>query len=76
MTGKEKKEDVSEQVKIGNIQRTKKYKHLGITIKEDEDLKVHIEIEVKELIQKCKALSKEIKIIRSRNQVGKVEIKV
>ena len=76
MTGKEKKEDVSEQVKIGNIQRTKKYKHLGITINEEEDLKVHIETEVKKLIQKCKALSKEIKIIRSRNQVVKVKIRV
>ena len=30
-TGKEKEEDISEQVKAGKIQRTKKHKYLGIT---------------------------------------------
>ena len=34
-TGKEKEEAVSEQVKAGDIQRTKKNKYLGIAINED-----------------------------------------
>ena len=71
-TGKEKEEDISEQVKAGNIQRTKKYKYLGITINEEGNLKGHIE----ELKQKCEAISREIEIIGSRNQVGKEEIRV
>ena len=33
-TGKEKEEDISEQMKAGNIQRTKKYKYLEVTINE------------------------------------------
>ena len=48
-TGKEKEQDIQEQVKAGNIQRTKKYKYLGITINEEGNLKRHIE----ELKQKC-----------------------
>ena len=40
---KQKEEDVSEQVKAGNIQRTNKYKYLGITINEEGNLKGHIE---------------------------------
>ena len=31
-TDKEKEDGISEQVKARNIQRTKKYKYLGITI--------------------------------------------
>ena len=31
-TDKEKKENILEQVKAGNIQRTKKYKYLGIKV--------------------------------------------
>ena len=31
-TGKEREEDISKQVKAGNVQRNKKYKYLGITI--------------------------------------------
>ena len=31
-TEKEKKENILEQVKAGNIQRTQKYKYLGITV--------------------------------------------
>ena len=42
-TGKEKEEDISEQVKADNIERTKKYKYLGITINEERNLKGHIE---------------------------------
>ena len=63
-TGKEKEEDISEQVKEWNIQRTKKYKYLGIKINEEGNLKGYIE----ELKQKCEAISKEIEIIGSRNQ--------
>ena len=66
-TAKEKEEDISEQVRAENIQRTKKYKYLGITINEEENLKGHIE----ELKQKCETISREIEIIGSRNQVGK-----
>ena len=33
-TGKEKEEDISEQVKVGNIPGTKKCKYLGTTINE------------------------------------------
>ena len=40
---KQKEEDVSEQVKAGNIQRTNKYKYFGITINEEGNLKGHIE---------------------------------
>ena len=36
-------EDISEQVKAGNIQKIKKYKYLGITINEEENLKCRIE---------------------------------
>ena len=71
-TGKERKEDISEQVKAGNIQRNKKYKYLGITINEEGNLKGHIE----ELKQKCVATSRAIEIIGSRNHVGKEEIRV
>ena len=71
-TGKEKEEDISEQVKADNIERTKKYKYLGITINEERNLKGHIE----ELKEKCEAINREIEIIGSRNQVGKEEIRV
>ena len=71
-TGKENKKDISEQVKAGNIQRTKKCKYLGITINEEGNLKGHI----KELKQKCEAISRQIEIIGSRNEVGKEEIRV
>ena len=70
-TGKEKEEDILEQVKAGNIQRTKKYKYLGITMNEGENLKGHIE----ELKQKIEAIIREIGIIGSRNQVGKKKIR-
>ena len=70
-TGKEKEEDISEQVKSGNIQRTKKYEYLVITTNEEGNLKRHIE----ELKQKCVAISREIEIIGSMNQDGKEEIK-
>ena len=70
--GQEKKEDISEQVKAGDIQRTKKDKHLGITINEEGNLKGH----TGELKQKCEAINREIEIIGSRNQVGKEEIRV
>ena len=36
-------EDISEQVKVGNIKKIKKYKYLGITINEEENLKRRIE---------------------------------
>ena len=36
-------EDISEQVKAGNIKKIKKYKYLGITINEEENLKRRIE---------------------------------
>ena len=52
---KEKEEEISEQVKVGNIQKTNKYKYLGITINEGH-LKGHIE----ELKQKCEIISREI----------------
>ena len=51
-TGKEKEECTSEQVKAENIHRTKKYKHLGITINEGINLNEHIE----EIKQKCEAI--------------------
>ena len=57
-------------MKAGKIQRTKKYKYLGITINEEGNLKGHIE----ELKQKCEAISREIEIIESRNQVEKEEV--
>ena len=63
---------ISEQVKAGNIQRTKKYKYLGITINEEGNLKGHIE----ELKQKGGAISREMEIAGSRNQFGKEEIRV
>ena len=71
-TSKEKEEDISEQMKAGKIQKTKKYKCLGITINEEGNLKWHIE----ELKQKGEAIIREIEIIGSRNQVGKEEIRV
>ena len=46
-TGKEKEEDISEQMKAGNIQKTKKYKHLEITINEEGNLKEHCRIKTK-----------------------------
>ena len=42
-TGKEKEGNISEQMKAWNIQRTKKYKYLEITINEEGNLKGHIE---------------------------------
>ena len=59
-------------MKAGNIQRSKKYKYLGITINKEVNIKGYIE----ELKQKCVATNREIEIIRSRNQVGKEEIRV
>ena len=38
-TDKVEEEDISEQVKAGNIQRTKKYKYLGNTTNEKGNLK-------------------------------------
>ena len=70
--GKEKEENVSEQVKAGNIQTAKKCKYLGITINEEGNLKGHVE----ELKQTCEAISREIEIMESRNQVQKEEIRV
>ena len=58
-------------MKAWNIQRSKKYKYLGITANEEENLKEHIE----ELKQKCEAISREVENVGSRNQVGK-EIRV
>ena len=59
-------------MKAGCIQRTKKYKYLGITINEEGILKKHIE----EMKQKCEAITREIEIIGSRNEVGKEKIRV
>ena len=42
-TGKEMEEDVSEQVKAGNIKKYKRSIYLGITINEEENLKGDIE---------------------------------
>ena len=61
-----------EKKKAGNIQRTKKYQYLGITINEEGNLRGHIE----ELKQKCEAISRETGIIGSKNQVGKEDIRV
>ena len=69
-TSKEK-EDVSEQVKAGNIQRTKKYKYLGITINEERNLKGHIE----EVKQKYKAV-RDYKIKESNQGGYKCPIKI
>ena len=55
-TSKEKEEDISEQLKAGKIQKTKKYKYLGITINKEGNLKGYIE----ELKQKGKAIIREI----------------
>ena len=41
-TGKEREEDISEQVKAGKVQGNKKYKYLEITINEAGNLKGHI----------------------------------
>ena len=71
-TGKEMEEDVSEQVKAGNIKKYKRSIYLGITVNEEENLKGDIE----ELKQKCEAISREAETIGSKNQVGKEEIKV
>ena len=71
-TGKEKEEDISEQVKAVKIQRTEKYKYLRITINEERSLKGHIV----ELKRKCETINWEIQIIGSRNEVGKEEIRV
>lgn len=38
-----KRRCASEQVKTENIQRTNKYKHLGITINEEKNLNEHLE---------------------------------
>ena len=70
-TVKEKKEEISEQVKVENISRTNKYKYLRITINEEGNLKGHIE----ELKQKCEAINRETETIGTKNQVGKEEIK-
>ena len=40
---KKKRRCASEQVKTENIQRTNKYKHLGITINEEKNLNEHLE---------------------------------
>ena len=47
-------------------------KYLGITINEEGNLKGHVE----ELKQTCEAISREIEIMESRNQVQKEEIRV
>ena len=61
-TGKEKEDNISEQMKAGNIQRTKKYKYLEITINEEGNLKGHIEE-----LKHCEVTSREIEIIESGN---------
>ena len=61
-TGKKKEDNIPEQMKAGNIQRTKKYKYLEITINEEGNLKGHIEE-----LKHCEVISREIEIIESRN---------
>ena len=68
-TVKEKKEEISEQVKVENISRTNKYKYLRITINEEGNLKGHIE----ELKQKCEAINRETETIGTKNQVGNIK---
>ena len=61
---KGKGKDISGQVKAGNIQRTNKYRYLGITINEERNLKKHIEKQK----QQCDAISRKTEIVGSRNQ--------
>ena len=70
-TGKEKEELLIEAVKAGNIEKSEKYKYLGITINQEGNLKDHI----KYINGKCEAISREIEAIGTKAQVGSEEIR-
>ena len=71
-TGKEIEESITEKVKAGNIQRTNKYKYLGIEMNEEGNLKGHLEY----LKRKGEAISREIEAIGAKHQVGKEQVRV
>ena len=73
-TGREEEEEkeINETVKAGRIQRTHKFKYLGITISTDGQLMEHI----KELNTRCDIINREICAIGAKTQVGKEEVRV
>ena len=71
-TGNEKEEIIEEKVKAGKVQRTDKYKYLGIEMNEEGNLNGHIEY----LKRKGETVSREIEAIGAKNQVGREQVRV
>ena len=65
-------EETTETVKAGRIQRTDKYKYLGVTISIDGQLTENI----KKLNSTCDIINLEICAIGAKTQVGKEEVRV
>ena len=70
-TGREK-EETNETVKAGRIQKTDKYKCLGITISTDGSLTEHIE----ELNTRCEIINRNISVIGAKTQVRKEKLRM
>ena len=65
-TGREQEEEINETVKAGRIQRTDRWKYLGMTTSTDGQLK--------ELNTRCDIISREICATGAKTQVWKEEV--
>ena len=66
------KEETNETVKAGRIQKTDRYKFLGITISTDGPLTEHI----KELNTRCEIINRNIIVIGAKTQVRKEKLRM
>ena len=71
-TGKGITEKIEEEVRAGKVKETDKVRYLGMVINSEGSLKDHIH----QVETKTNNLSREIKAIGSRSQVGSEEMKV
>ena len=71
-TGREKQEQIEEEVKEGKIDEVATYSYLGIMLNKEGNLKEHI----KETESKASRIIREINGISSKQNVGQEEIRV
>ena len=65
-------EKIEEEVRAGKVKKTDKIRYLGMAIDSEGNLKDHI----RQVETKSRNISKEIKVLRSKIQVGPEEMKV
>ena len=71
-TGREKQEQIEEEVKEGKIDEVATYSYLGITLNKEGNLKDH----TKETESKASRIIREIDGLSSKQNVGQEEIRV